>query len=84
MLYDVINRHVLVYLNDISVYRCKGCDPYGQLLCEMLQVPGAVHTLHTHSMVVHRRRTSVYNTPVATKWLGQRLYYSLVQTIGYG
>ena len=38
----------------------------------MLQVPGAVHTLHTHSMAAHRQRTGAYNTPVATQWLGQQ------------
>ena len=50
----------------------------------MLQVPGAVHTLHTHSMAAHGRRTGAYNTPIATQWLVQRLHYSLVQPIGYG
>ena len=62
----------------------KGCDPYGQLLYGMLQVPGAVKTLHTHFMAAHGRSTGVYNTPVATQWLGQRLRYGLVQTFGYG
>ena len=61
---------------------CKGCDPYGQLLCGILQVPSAVHTLHTHSIAAHRRRTGVYNIPVTIKWLGQRLCYGLVQTFG--
>ena len=46
---------------------CKGCDPYGQLLCGMLQLPGAVHTLHTHSIAAHRRHTGAYNTPVSTQ-----------------
>ena len=67
-----------------GVGECKGCDPYGQRLCGMLQVPSAVHTLHTHSMVAHGRSIGAYNTPVATQWLGLRLYYNLVQTIGYG
>ena len=49
-----------------GVGECKGCDPYGQLLCGMLQVPGAVQTLHTHSMAAHGRSTGVYNTPVIT------------------
>ena len=46
---------------------CKGCHPYGQLLCGMLQVPGAVQTLHTHSMAAHGRSTGAYNTPVTTQ-----------------
>ena len=46
---------------------CKGCHPYGQLLCGMLQVPGAVQTLHTHSMAAHGRNTGAYNTPVTTQ-----------------
>ena len=41
---------------------CKGCDPCGQLLCGMLQVPSAVHTLYTHSMAAHGRRTGAHNT----------------------
>ena len=41
---------------------CKDCDPYGQLLCGMLQVPSAVHTLHTHSMAAHGHSTGAYNT----------------------
>ena len=45
----------------------KGFDPYGQLLCGMLQVPGAVQTLHTHSMAAHGCSTGAYNTPVATQ-----------------
>ena len=56
----------------------KGCDPCGQLLCGMLQEPSAVHTLHTLSMAANRRIMGANNTPVATQWLGQRLYYSLV------
>ena len=63
---------------------CKGCHPYGQLLCGMLQVPSAVQTLHTHSMAAHGRRTGAYNTPVITQKLGQHLCYSLVQTFGCG
>ena len=66
------------------VHVCKGCDPYDQLLCGMLQVPGAVYTLCTYSIGAHGRIIGVYNTPITTQWLGQRLYYSLVQTIGYG
>ena len=61
----------------------KGCDSCGQLLCGMLQAPSAVHTLHTHSMAAHRCSTGVCNTPVATQWLGQSLYYSLLQFIDY-
>ena len=57
---------------------CKGCDPYGQLLCGMLQVPSAVHTLHTHYKAAHGCSTGACNTPVATQWLGQCLYYILV------
>ena len=44
----------------------------------MLQVRGAVHTLHTHSMAAHGRNTGAHNSSVATQWLGQRLCYSLV------
>ena len=60
----------------------KGCDPCGQLLCGMLQVLGAVHTLHTHSMAAYGRSTGVYKTPVATQWLGQHLHYGLVKFFG--
>ena len=63
---------------------CKRSNPYGQLLCGMLQVTGAVYTLYTHSMAAYGRSTGAYNTPVITQWLGQRLCYCLVQTIGYG
>ena len=62
---------------------CKGCDPCGQLLCGMLQASSAVHTLNVHFIVAYGRRKGAYNTPVATQWLGQRLYYSLVQLIGF-
>ena len=61
---------------------CKGCNPYCQLLCGMMQVPSAVHTLHTHSMAAYRHSTGECNIPVATQWLGQRLCYILVQLIG--
>ena len=47
----------------------KGCNPYGQLLYGMLQVPSAVHTLYTRSIAEHGRKTGAYNTLVATKWL---------------
>ena len=33
----------------------------------VLQVPGAVQTLHTHSMAAHGRSTGAYNTPVTTQ-----------------
>ena len=46
---------------------CKGCNPYGQLLCGMLQVPSAVQTLHTHSMTAHGRSTGAYKSPVTTQ-----------------
>ena len=69
---------------NLNIELCKGCDPYGQLLCGMLQVPTAVQTLHTHSMAAHRCRTGAYNTPVTTQWLVQRLCYGLVQTFGCG
>ena len=57
---------------------CKGCNLYGQLLCGMLQVPGAVQTLPTHFLAAHGRSTGAYNIPVTTQWLGQRLYYGLL------
>ena len=61
-----------------GVGECKGCNPYGQLLFGMLQVHGAVHTLHTHSIVAHGHSTGAYNTLVTTQCLGQSLCYSLV------
>ena len=73
-----MNGLVVPPLVQSSVGKCKGCDPYGQLLCRILQVPGSVHTLHTHSMAAHGRSSGVYNTLVATQWLGQHLCYSLV------
>ena len=51
----------------LTAQLCKGCDPYGQLLCGMLQVPGAVQTLHTHSMAAHGHSIGAYNTPVTTQ-----------------
>ena len=48
----------------------------------MMQVPSAMHTFHTHSIAAHGRSTGVYNIPVATQWLVQRLYYGLGQFIG--
>ena len=69
----VVQQASASYCKGVQPYTfCKGCDPYGQLLCGMLQVPGAMHTLHKHSMAAHRRSTGAYNTPVATQWLGQR------------
>ena len=35
-------------------------------------------------MAAHGRSTGANTIPIATQWLGQRLYYSLVQPIGYG
>ena len=64
--------------NDNDDNDCKSCNSYGQLLCGMLQVPSAVHTLHTHSIASYRRSIGAYNIPVATQWLVQRLCYSLV------
>ena len=64
---------------------CKGCDSYGQLLCGMLQVPSAVHTLHTHSMAAHGCSTGAYNTPVTTVpgpafvlWFGTNIWVWLI------
>ena len=79
-----MNGLVVPPLIHSDVGECKGCDPYGQLLCGILQVPSAMQTLHTYSMAAHGHRTGAYNTPVTTQWLGQCLCYGLVQILGCG
>ena len=56
----------LTFISRFAKATCKGCDPYGQLLYGMLQVPSAVQTLHTYSMAAHGRSTGAYNTTVTT------------------
>ena len=79
-----MNGLVIPLLIISNAGECKGCDPYSQLLCGIVHVPSAMHTLYTYSIAVHGHSTSAYNIPIAIQWLSQYLCYSLIKLIGYG